>query len=393
VVNRTSVNGPSVNRPSVDGTCADAFSPLRELLESNLESGLDAGASVAVVHDGELVVDLWGGEARPGVPWVRDTITQVWSVTKTMAALALLTQVEKGLIDLDATVATYWPAFGAAGKEGVLVRQLLGHTSGVPGWEAPVSVEDILDLELSEEILAGQAPWYDPGSAPAYQIVCHGHLIDGVVRGATSRTVAEILHEDIMAPLGGGFRLGVPDDELDLCADQINPPPSGIDYGAMGPDHFLIRTILNPLLAPVEVCNTAAWRKGAVGGAGGHGNARGIALAQALISHGGEVNGVRLLSPATIDRIFEVQASGIDKLLSIPVSYGVGYALPMRAAPAIPEGRVCWWTGYGGAIVVNDLDTRTTFAYAENKLADHMVSSPRTDAYVRTAFECVRGRP
>jgi hypothetical protein len=143
----------------------------------------------------------------------------------------------------------------------------------------------------------------------------------------------------------------------------------------------------------VEVCNTAAWRKGAVGGAGGHGNARGIALAQALISHGGEVNGVRLLSPATIDRIFEVQASGIDKLLSIPVSYGVGYALPMRAAPAIPEGRVCWWTGYGGAIVVNDLDTRTTFAYAENKLADHMVSSPRTDAYVRTAFECVRGRP
>lgn len=374
----------------VDGTAADTFSPLHELLERNLADGTDLGASIAVVHDGELVVDLWGGEARPGVPWTRDTLTQVWSVTKAMAALTLLTQVEKGLIDLDAPVATYWPEFAANGKEGVLVRHVLGHTSGIPGWEAPVTVEDILDLPASEALLAGQAPWYEPGSAPAYQIVCHGHLIDGIVRGATGRTVADILHDDIMAPLGGGFRLGVPDDELDLVADLVNPPPSGIDYGAFPQDHFLLRTIMNPLLLPEQVCNTAAWRRGAVGGAGGHGNARGIAMAQALVSHGGEVGGVRLLSPDTIDRIFEVQSTGIDQLLSVPVTFGTGYALQMPSAPAIPEGRVCWWTGYGGAIVVNDLDTRTTFAYAENKLADHMVSSPRTDAYVRTALDCAR---
>ncbi|MCX6396676.1 MAG: serine hydrolase [Propionibacteriales bacterium] len=377
-----------------DGTCADAFSPLRELFECNLADGTDRGASVAVVHDGELVVDLWGGEARPGVPWERDTITQVWSVTKTMAALTLLTQVEKGLIDLDAPVSAYWPEFGSAGKEGVLVRHVLGHTSGVPGWEAPVTIEDILDLEKSEAILAGQAPWYEPGSAPAYQIVCHGHLIDGIVRGATGRSVAEILHDDIMAPLGGGFRLGVPTDELGLVADLSNPPPSSIDYGQLGPDHFLLRTIMNPLLLPEDVCNTEQWRRGAVGGAGGHGNARGIAWAQALVSHGGEVNGVRLLSPETIARIFEVQSEGADLLLGVPVKYGMGYALQMSSAPAIgesnPDGRVCWWTGYGGAIVVNDLDTRTTFAYAENKLADHMVSSPRTDAYVRAAFAAVR---
>lgn len=375
----------------VDGTCADAFSPLRDLLASNLADGTDAGASVAVVHDGELVVDLWGGEARPGVPWERDTITQVWSVTKVMAGLVLLTQVEKGLIDLDAPVAQYWPEFAAAGKEGVLVRHVLGHTSGLPGWEPQVSVEDILDLERSEAILAAQAPWYEPGSAPAYQIVCHGHLIDGIVRGATGRTVAEILHDDIMAPLGGGFRLGVPDDELDLVADLQNPPPSNIDYGKLAPDHFLIRTIVNPLLLPEAVCNTVAWRQGAVGGAGGHGNARGIAQAQALVSHGGEYGGVRLLSPETIDRIFEVQASGTDQVLSVPVTFGTGYALQMPSAPAIPSGRVCWWTGYGGAIVVNDLDSRTTVAYAENKLADHMVSSPRTDAYVRTALAIARG--
>ncbi len=372
----------------VDGTCTAPFLPLRELLEQNLAVGEDAGASVAVVHDGELVVDLWGGEARPGVPWQRDTITQVWSVTKTMAALALLTLAEQGYVDLDAPVGKYWPEFGACGKDRVLVRQLLGHTSGVPGWSRQVSVADILDLEKSEALLAEQEPWYEPGSAPAYQIVCHGHLLDGVVRGATGRALADVLHEDVMAPLGGGFRLGVPAGELDRCADLLPPPPSNADYGALGPDHFLVRTALNPMLG-TDVCNSDAWRRGAVGGAGGHGNARGIARAQALLSHDGEYAGVRLLSPGTVARVLEPQAEGTDLLLGVGVRYGMGYGLPMPAAPAIPDRRVCWWTGYGGAIVVNDLDTRTTFAYTPNKMADHMVASRRTDGYVRTAFACL----
>jgi CubicO group peptidase (beta-lactamase class C family) len=377
----------------VDGSCTDAFLPLQELLEANLASGEDAGASVAVVHNGELVADFWGGEARPGVPWTRDTISQVWSVTKAMAALAVLTLVERGLVDLDAPVTDYWPDFGAHGKDKVLVRHVLGHTSGLPGWTKQVTVEDILDLEHAEGLLAAQEPWYEPGTAPAYQLICHGHLLDAVVRGATGRTLADVLHEDVMAPLGGGFRLGVPADELDRCADLLPPPPSNTDYGALGPDHFLVRTVLNPLLAPVDVCNTPAWRQGAVGGAGGHGNARGIARAQALVSHGGEVDGVRLLSPETIARVLEVQAEGPDRVLVGPVRWGIGYALPMASAPAIgewnPGGRICWWTGYGGAVVVNDLDRRTTFAYAPNQMTDHMVASPRTDRYVRTAFACL----
>ena len=374
----------------IDGTCAAQFSPLRDLLEENLANGEDLGAAVAVVHDGELVVDLWGGDARPGVPWDRDTLVQVWSVTKTMAALVLLTQVDQGSIDLGAPVATYWPAFGAEGKDGTLVRHVLGHTSGVPGWTPTVTVEDICDLERSEALLAEAAPWYEAGSAPAYQLINHGHLIDGIVRGATGRGVAEILHEDIMAPLGGGFRLGVPAEELDRCADLTNPPPSQTDYSALSPDAFILRAVFNPLMAP-EVCNTETWRRnGAVGGMGGHGTARGIAQAQALVSHGGSYGGLELLSPATIDRIFEVQAEGTDLMLNVPTRYGIGYALAMPSAPAIPEGRICWWTGYGGAIVVNDLDTRTTFVYAPRRLADHTVASPRTDRYVRTALAAVR---
>jgi CubicO group peptidase (beta-lactamase class C family) len=372
----------------VDGTCSEAFLPLQDLLEKNLATGEDAGASLAVVHDGELVVDLWGGEARPGVPWQRDTVVQVWSVSKAMAALGVLTLVERGLVDLDAPAAEYWPAFGTHGKDRVLVKQLMGHTSGVPGWTQTVSVEDILDLKRAESLLAEQEPWYEPGSGPAYQLICHGHLIDGVVRGATGRTLAEVVNEDVMDQVGGGFRLGLLDEDLDRCADLIDPPGPNIDYTTLGPDHFLIRTAVNPLLT-AQVCNTEQWRRGPVAGMGGHGNARGIALAQAHISHGGSVDGVDLLSPATAERVLEVQSEGVDLVLTVPVRFGIGFGLPMASAAAIPERRVCWWTGYGGAVVVNDLDRRTTIAYAPNRLAVHLVSSPRTDAYVRTAFSCL----
>jgi CubicO group peptidase (beta-lactamase class C family) len=371
----------------VHGSCRDDFAPLQSLLESNLASGEDVGAAVAVVHDGELVVDLWGGDARPGVPWAEDTLCQVWSVTKAMVALAFLTLVERGEIDLDAPAADYWPDFAVGGKGGVLVRQVLGHTSGVPGWSAPVTVEDILDLDKSEALLAAEQPWYEPGSASAYQVVCHGHLLDGIAHGATGRRLADVLHDDVMAAVGGGFRLGVPEDELSRCADLLPPPPSQIDYAALPPDHFLLRTVPNPLLT-IDVCNGAGWRRGAVGGAGGHGTARGIALAQAALSHGGSVNGTRLLSEETIARVHEPQADGVDLLLSVPLRFGIGYGLSSPSAPAIPEG-ASWWTGYGGAIVVNDPDRRTTVAYVPNRLADHMVASPRTDGYVRTALGCV----
>jgi len=370
-----------------DGTCADDFAPLRGLLDRNLADGTDAGASLAVVHDGELVVDLWGGEARPGVAWTRDTLVQVWSVTKTMVGLAVLVLAERGGIDLDAPVARYWPDFAAAGKGDVLVRQVLGHTSGVPGWSAPLTVGELIDLEHSEALLAAETPWYEPGSAPAYQMIDHGHLLDAIVRGATGRALADVLHEDVVGPLGGGFHLGVPPDLLGDCADLIAPPPADLDPDRP-PTEFLLRTVLNPSLS-TRPCNGARWRRSAVGGAGGHGTARGIARAQSALSHGGEVDGVRLLSAGLLDRVWEVQSTGTDLVLDVPLTFGLGYGLPTTSAPALPSGRMCWWTGYGGAIVVNDADSRTTIAYAPNRLVNHLVSSPRTDGYVRTTFDCL----
>jgi CubicO group peptidase (beta-lactamase class C family) len=374
---------------TVHGSCEPSYEPLRDLLASRLADGSEAGASVAVVHDGELVADLWGGEARPGEPWREDTIVQVWSVTKTMAALTALVLADRGVLDLDAPVASYWPEFR---RGDVLVRHLLAHTSGMAGWTETLDVAGLLDLEHSERMLAEQEPWWEPGTASGYHMVSYGHLLDGLVRAATGSSLADQFQELVAKPLGADFHLGVPDSAMGRCADLVPPPPGGLDLSLLPEGNLLVPTIVNPLLDVGGFCNTEPWRAVPVAGANGHGNARSIARAQSVVSHGGEVDGVRLLSAATIDRIFEVQAEGPDLVLMVPLRWGIGYGLPQpTTAPAVPDGRVCWWTGYGGAIVVNDLDRRTTVAYAMNRMENHFTSSARTDGYVRTAFDCVNG--
>lgn len=372
---------------AASGTCREAFTPLRNLFESSLADGTEAGASLAVVRDGELVVDLWGGEARPGVPWQEDTLVQVWSVTKTMAALTTLVLADRGELDLDAPVASYWKEFR---RDDVLVRHLLAHTSGYAGWTEPLDIAGLLDLELSERRLAEQEPWWEPGTASGYHMIAYGHLLDGLVRAATGVPLADQFRTLVAEPLGADFHLGVPEDALGRCADLIAPTTAPFDYSTLPEGNLLIPTVVNPLLDVETGCNGAEFRRVSVAGVNGHGNARSVALAQSVVSHGGEVGGVRLLSDATIERIFDVQADGPDLVLMAPLRWGIGYGLPSPTVPAIPEGRVCWWTGWGGSIVVNDLDRRVTIAYAMNRmLGEHFISSARTDAYVRAAYECL----
>src|SRR5919109_4196657 len=169
---------------SVEGFCTPRFEPLRQLFTELIDSGQDLGASLAVTADGEVALDLWGGwadEARTR-PWQRDTITSVFSTTKTMLALGALVLVERGQLDLDAPVARYWPEFAANGKSGVLVRHILSHTSGLSGWDEPVTFEDTLhDWDKCTALLAAQAPWWPPGTAGGYHPYTMGFLVGEVV--------------------------------------------------------------------------------------------------------------------------------------------------------------------------------------------------------------------
>ncbi len=372
----------------VQGYCAAPFKRMRKVLAANLASGEDLGASVAVIVKGEMVVDLWGGwaDSERSRAWGEHTITNVWSTTKTMTNLTALVLADRGLLDLDAPVARYWPEFAANGKQGVLVRDLLAHTSGVSAWAQPVSLEDVYDLPKSTAMLAAQPLWWERGTASGYHAFNQGHLVGEVVRRVTGKTLGRYFADEVAGPLGADFHIGLAAEHDHRVSNVVPPPPLPFDLDSLDRDSVMYKTFTGPAPDPTAAW-TSAWRRAEIGAANGHGNARSVARIQAVVSNGGVIDGVKLLSSATIARIFEEQSNGVDLAIGIPLRFGIGYALPeSQTMPDLPQGRVCYWGGWGGSLVVNDLDQNMTVAYMMNKMAPGIIGGPRSAALLSAAY-------
>ena len=362
----------------ISGTSTSEYARLGDLLSETLDSGKDVGASVSVTVEGETVVDIWGGWADEAqtTPWGRDTITNVWSTTKTMTFLSTLVLAERGLLDYHEKVSTYWPEFAQNGKADIEVRHLMGHTSGVSAWEQPVAVEDIYDWEKSTAMLAAQAPWWTPGEGSGYHALNQGHLLGEVIRRIDGRMLGQFFADEIAGPLDADFHIGLDPSEFDRVSNVIPPPELAIDMSTMDPDSVLIKTFTGPAPDATESW-TPEWRQATIGAANGHGNARSVARIQAIVANGGTVDGVELLSPDTIKIIFEEQANGVDQVLGLPVRFGMGYALHSIAVPYLPEGNYAYWGGWGGSSIIVDIDRKITFAYVMNRMDEGLLGDTR----------------
>jgi CubicO group peptidase (beta-lactamase class C family) len=342
----------------IHGSYDELFTAVPGVLAGLLEHG-DAGASVAVFVDGEPVVDVWGGfaDADRTIPWQRDTITNVWSVTKTMTALCVLVLADRGELDLAAPVGRYWPEFAVAGKEKVLVRHLLAHTAGLPDWDGPI--EDLYDWPAATARLAAQAPQWEPGSAAGYHSLTQGFLVGEVVRRITGQSLGDFFAQEVAVPLGADFHIGLPAAHDHRVALAVPPPSRGEDYAASA------AASTAPASAGTAVRvrdgNSVAWRRAQIPAANGLGNARSVALVQSVMACGGAVRGRRLLSQAGCDRAREEQFHGVDRILGMQVRWGLGYGL---------FGSGLGWGGWGGSIVMIEPDERMAVAYVTNQMRE-----------------------
>ena len=350
----------AVTEAPIGGVSQPQFAASRDAFVANFAERGDVGASVAVTVDGELVVDLWGGFVDEGrqTPWRSDTIVGVASTTKTVTALCALLLADRGVIDLDAPVARYWPEFATQGKESVLVRHLLGHTSGLPGWTAEVAFEDLYDWNKVTSLLAAQAPWWTPGTASAYHAVTQGFLVGEVVRRVTGQSLGDFLTREIAGPLGADFHIGLDPNHFHRIAPSIPnpepPPPLGDATTIWG------RIAFNPQLPPVRDLD-ARWLTSEIPAGNGVGNARSVASLMAVLACGGEVGGRRLMSPAGCEAVLRQQSDGMDLAFLTPVRWAMGFALQLGE---LTFGcRTCFWGGSGGSLVVVDLERRMSFAY------------------------------
>jgi CubicO group peptidase (beta-lactamase class C family) len=207
-----------------------------------------------------------------------------------------------------------------------------------------------------------------------------------VLRRITGTHLKQFVAEEIAGPLGADFQIGAAAGDSGRVAPIVPPPPIPFDFAAMDPASPAVRTLTGPA-ADATVANSAAWRAADIGAANGHGNARSVARVLSAITLGGQVGGTRLLSPEVIELIFEEQSDGVDVVLGVPVRFGIGYGLPkVELLPYVPTGRVCFWGGWGGSVILMDLDRHMTFAYMMNKMAPGIIGSTRAESYLRTAY-------
>ena len=295
-----------------------------------------------------------------------------------MTALCVLMLVDRGLLDLDAPVAQYWPEFAQAGKEKLPVRYLLSHTAGLPGFDKRIQPETLYDWDAIVNILAAQKSWWKPGTKSGYHSITFGYLLGELVRRITGKTLGIFFKEEVANPLKADFHIGLSAEHDSRVGELIPPSPADPqNVGNIDPNSIPIKVLLNPILTARETL-TREWRAAEIPASNGHGNARSVARVGTALACGGKIDGVRLLSLKTIEKAIEEQSYGDDLVLNKPIRFGLGFGLVSKDMPISPNPRAFYWGGWGGSHVTMDLDAKLSWAYVMNRMVMSLTGDPRT---------------
>jgi CubicO group peptidase (beta-lactamase class C family) len=377
---------------AIDGICAPRFEKVRDAFAANFAAGKEVGASFAATLDGALVVDLWGGHADAARtrPWTRDTIVNVWSTTKAMTALAAHMLVDRGVIDLDAPVAKYWPEFAAGGKASIPVHMLLSHRAGLAGLREKMPVEALWNWDAMPTALAAQEPWWEPGTANGYHAITYGHLVGEVVRRAAGTTIGTFFRDEVAKPLGVDFHIGLPASEDARVADLVPPSAADLAAAAPNPDTLRGKVLTNPPLS-AEIAMRTEWRRAEIPAANGHGNARSVARTMGMLACGGVADGRRYLSEAALARATSEQSYGKDLVLPLHMRWGLGFMLSSQHLPLGPSLTSFGHGGWGGSLGIADPDRRLSWAYVMNKMSAGTTGDLRVAGPVAALYGSLAG--
>ncbi|MFF9329434.1 serine hydrolase domain-containing protein [Streptomyces sp. NPDC014776] len=376
----------------VHGAVAEGFEPVREAFARGFTALGEKGAALAVYRDGRKVVDLWGGtrDVDGTAPWERDTAQIVRSATKGVAAAALLLLHQRGELDLDAPVGTYWPEYKAAGKERTLVRHVLAHRAGIPVLDRPLTLAEAADPDRAAAAVAAQAPVWEPGTDHGYHAHTYSWLTGELIRRVTGRAPGEWIAREIAQPVGADFWLGPP-AEVDARVGRVGPvtapeagglrtrPKRAVAEAYADPASLTLRAFGAISPAPDE--NDPAYRAAALPGSTGVATADGLARIYAALI--GEVDGGRrLFTPDTLELARGEQSAGPDRVLVVNTRFGLGPMLHGSASPLLGDGSF-GHPGRGGSLGFADPASGIAFGYVTNGFRKSVTADPRAQALLR----------
>ena len=374
----------------ISGEVASGFEAVREAFERNFTEHGDEGAAFCLYRNGEKVVDLWGGVADVPAsrPWTEDTLQLVFSTTKGATAICALRLVERGELDLDTPVTDLWPEFKAEGKEEIPVRWLLTHRSGLPALDGFASKEDVLGWDGICAQLAAQAPFWEPGTAHGYHALTYGWLVGEIVKRVSGKSLGTFFRDEVAGPLGLDFWVGLPSEQQERVSrlEQLSTTGMGdMDIDSLPPEvQEIARAFADPesltsralnITRPALNWNDPDVRAAEIPAANGVTTARSLAKLYAACA--GEVDGVRVLKPETIETATQTQSEGPDKVLFAPTRFGLGFMLNSLFSPMLAEGSF-GHAGAGGSLGFGDPGAGVGFGYVMNKMQQNLAGDPRT---------------
>jgi CubicO group peptidase (beta-lactamase class C family) len=381
----------------IQGTVADGFGAVADAFERNFTEHGELGAAFALYVDGDPKVDIWAGVAdrTTGRPWTEDTLQLVYSTTKGAAAICVARLVEAGRLSYDEPVATYWPEFAANGKGSITVADVMSHRAGLPFVDAPLTFDDIMAVTPVVEALAAQAPHWEPGSTHGYHALTYGWLAGEIVRRVDGRRIGRYFAEEVAAPLGLEFWIGLPESEESRVA-RLEPsaPPTDPEALAMmleiaGPGTMGFKALfMNGVMmaGPADPFNSRDVHATEMPAANGITTAR--SLARMYAATVGEVDGVRLISDDTVDTVRTEASHGPDSCLVLTSRFGMGFMLDGEFSPLLSSGSF-GHPGAGGSLGYADPEARVGYGYVMNQMAGGIAGDPRTVALNDAVRSCL----
>lgn len=378
----------------VHGTCDPRFESLREAFVALHEEGEELGSSCAVYWQGEQVANLWAGAAdSEGAPWQRDTLVNVFSVSKAVTALCVQRAVDMGLLQLERAVTDYWPEYGCNGKKRTLVSWMLNHRAGQPAMRTPLPEEAIYDWERMVETLAKEEPWWEPGTQHGYHLISYGWLVGEVFRRAVGVSVGEFLRQEVAGPLGLDMGFSVADGDLPRIAGlqaASTPPADGrislFNHVMTNPTSITAKALTNPM-SIMNGANSLAWRKAEIPSANLH------STAAALATLFGKVAGREgVISDAALKRCYQEESVGEDPVILAHSRFGPGFMLQQPGyieAEFGPGVNAFGHPGAGGALAFADPDQDLGFAYTMNRLGPYVLIDPRPRKLIDAVYRSI----
>ncbi|MBA3069232.1 MAG: beta-lactamase family protein [Hyphomonas sp.] len=378
----------STTTPAISGRTDPRFAAVRGAFERNFAEHGEIGAGFAVVLEGVVVADLWGGhsDAQRTKLWAPDTVTNVWSTTKGVAAICFAILVDRGQASYEDQVAKFWPEFAAAGKDGVTIAQLLSHQAGLCGFAETVTMEDIADQAKAERLLAAQAPLWTPGAQSGYHAVTYGTLANALFRRIEGRSLAEFLDDELSRPHQLGLSVGLAEERAHLASEIVAPPElSSTDANPVS-SPTQQAALANPVLDPLDA-NKAYWRAAPIPSVNGFATARGLARLYGALANDGVLDGAKLMSAATIADASRSRIEGQDLVLGMEARWAAGFLRNTHNVYG-DKSAAFGHSGWGGSFAFADPERKLGLAYVMNRMGQNLIGDPRGLALIEATLKC-----